>query len=201
MQDWQPVLQMLPAAPPLRPAAVAAPVSPAALARCACNVLFLPVPVSPLGLLQARRRRSYSAGPPGCSILGQAPPRPRALLRRKRRAGALVCGLPHVPRSSYRAPRRCLAPLPAPRGIHTGYGLFGPARSSHGPWGSHIHHASCQAAAAFQGCASSNVSCPPAGPPVLRWCLLRAHGVALCLSCLSLLLLVGWSAIVAPLVA
>lgn len=43
MQDWQPVLQMLPAAPPLRPAAVAAPVSPAALARCACNVLFLPV--------------------------------------------------------------------------------------------------------------------------------------------------------------
>ena len=93
----------------------------------------------------------------------KAPPRPRGLLRLAAR-GRAGMRAPRIGQLPARAPRLSAAPLPFPRGIHTGYGLFAPARSSHGACFSHVVHAGWHTSAAFQGRASSHVSGPPTSP-------------------------------------
>ena len=92
-------------------------------------------------------------------------------------------GCPSVPAGSY------------------GLRLFAPARSSHGACVSHVVQASCHAAAAFQGRASSSVSGPTLVPPCLCCCLARVRLVFLCLCRCLLVPLVGWFVVALPLVA
>lgn len=199
---------MLPAAPPLRPLQHRSATGRARARRAACLPPTSTHPgggpwdAGPCRLSQPGAQAAQLLGGPSRllnprtgSTPAARPPTPqaasgRAGLQVAPCAAILAQGCPSMP---------CATAAAA--WDKTGYGLLAPARSSHGACLSHVVKASCQAVAAFQGCGASNVSCPPAGPPVLRWCLLRAHGVALCLSCLSLLPLVGWSVVVFTLVA